>query len=216
MRPCLGQSSKSFFIGLLSIKVYGAAEVYNKIREKTDSADGNAGDEGKAKSPKLPEDWSIELEEDFLVFSHEDYWKIWVPYYFQVKRLKRTEQPKGTQAEIITFKTGFMKHVGHSGASRGTILFVRSPLKTNQDMKDFRAYWHKKVHRGRKTVQTEVPATKLKSEKSLNKSAGLHVESTLFRVKKSGYAVIYTAENGPYQWNRAHYIDFLREIELKK
>jgi hypothetical protein len=56
----------------------------------------------------------------------------------------------------------------------------------------------------------------LKSRHIVDETAQLHKEFTSWSDETGSFAVAYLGIEGTYQWNRQHFIDFLRVIKTRE
>ena len=64
---------------------------------------------------------------------------------------------------------------------------------------------------GAETPRT-LPFSGLESWSRYDAALRLHTEYTSWQTKKGPIAVVYSGMNGTYQWNRPHFIDFVRSV----
>jgi hypothetical protein len=186
--------------------VFGGSQVYKALTAK-------AGNDLPT-TMRVPDSFSLAMDRDLLrVRSQTGEWSVAVPYYFMIWQLKEFTATNGMKTQLLMVSTGAAKHTKVPGHSQATLMLISSP---SDDIASFRAYWMELIGISDKDKKTALGLRKLVSRSAHDTKTDLHKELVFFDSGGRTFAVFYSGIGGPYEWNRPHFIDFLRAIDLPK
>ena len=183
--------------------VYGGALVHKALKtpESTQSPS----------YMKVPEHFSLDLDGDLFRVSSNDYsWSVTFPYYFMISRLQEFDATNGLRTQILMVSTGAAVDRSEAGKSQATLLLIFSP-GANYD--EFSKYWVKNMGVDGTSEKRDLENTDRDSLYIYDSSAKLHREITIWSEREGPYAIAYLGNDGTYQWNRQHFIDFLHALK---
>jgi hypothetical protein len=181
--------------------VYGGNQVYNALKD--------------AKAPPmdpllaLPAGISLKYSQEMLLIDSDAGWRVAVPYYFMIGRLDDVTVPNGARWQILMVSTGTAKDVSKLGHSQATLLLVFGP---GADLKSSEDYWNKSLELPAGAEEQKLGVRGLTSRHHLQESLKLHKEVTFWKAESGTIGVFYLGNEGTYQWNREHFLDFLRAV----
>jgi hypothetical protein len=183
------------------LDVYGGALAFNAVKASTSAA--------KAPTLKLPQGISLGLEKDLFIVRSRSGWTLSFPYYFMIGRIAGFTAKDGPRTQLVMISTGAAKDKSAAGRSQATLLFLFSPDKSGA----FERYWI-----GQLGIRTEgkpiaLGVKGLSSRDTVEAQSMVHKELTSWSDSTGSFAVAYLGVEGTYEWNRQHFIDFLRAIE---
>ena len=183
--------------------VYGGSLVYNSIRSKQATP--------MKALMAVPTPFRLELDKDlFKISSKNGGWSVNVPYYFMIWNMNDFVATNGMKTQLVTISTGAAKDKSKLGHSQATLMFIYSPT---DDFKTFKEFWGKLFAIGPTSKKHELGIKGLFSQIAYDKSTYLHKELVFWSTSNASYAVAYLGIDGTYQWNRPHFLDFLRAIK---
>jgi hypothetical protein len=83
------------------------------------------------------------------------------------------------------------------------------------DLASFAPYWTKQLGFTGDEPQQELNIRSLKSRQRYDENQNMHHEYATWSSQHGQFVVVYLGLNGTYQWNRPHFLDFLRSIHEK-
>ncbi len=186
--------------------VYGGTEVFSHIRSTNFSK--------STQKTKLPDFLTLGMENDLIhVKAKEDGWRFKIPYYFMIFMAKQFVVTNGMQTQMMAISTGASKDISKAGRSQATIMLIYSP---GAEIKDFSEYWQKLfgilAHSEEKKVNIRFEKSRYIFDEKLN----LHKELITWKESKGSFAVSYMGIDGTYQWNRPHFLDFLKALKINQ
>ncbi len=193
---------KNFFSWSERLGVYGGNLVYNSLKSDQDSL-----------MPALnipPENILISLNNDmFDISSKKGYWSVSIPYYFMIWKVKDYVTKDGIKTQLIAISPGAASHDGQDGQSQSTLMFLYGP---GENSETFIQYWSKIFGFNGNEISEELPLDSLRSHKLYDKESSIYTEYTCLNSENGAVMVYYSGVNGPYQWNRPYFIDFLNSL----
>lgn len=184
--------------------VYGGASVYNKLKSEN----------SKEMSPQLelPSEISINLVDDlFVIASESQSWSMRIPFYFMIWAVNDSVFENGLRTQLIAFSTGAAKDQSEHGHSQATIMFIYTPQGNYEEVS---AYWKNAMGVDDKAIQKPLNYVSKNSLYSHDKALNLHKEITTWESENGIFAVAFLGNEGAYQWNRPHFIDFLNTLTV--
>lgn len=185
--------------------VYGGRLVYDAL--KTD------------KMPEVPDSTSVPagfdlaLRKDMLALSSKSgHWSFAVPYYFMIWGISELEPDGGPKTQVVSLSTGAAKDAGADGHSQATLTLFFGP---GADPDTFAPFWAKQLDFSGTEPEEALDVRSLRSRKRYDADQKLRLEYTSWSSPRGQYVVAYLGLDGTYQWNRPHFIDFLRSVEEK-
>ncbi len=183
--------------------VYGGSLVYNAVKSPDSVA--------MIPVMKLPDQITMSRNNDLLVVSAtKEGWSVKVPYYFMIWNVNDFTATNGMRMQLVALSTGASIDKSEAGRSQATIMLMFSP---SADFDDFSKYWKKGMGIDDKADKSFLDTDARKSLHYYDAAAKLHKEITIWREPHGLFAVAYLGIDGSYQWNRPHFLDFLRSLE---
>ena len=185
--------------------VYGGDLVHETVRVQPSSNDRPA--------MTVPEHFSLTLNENlFEVSSDEQGWSFTIPYYFMIWNMSEYVPTGGVRTQLVAFSTGTARDSSSTGHSQATVMFLYVPQANSEEVI---RYWKQAM--GMKITEQPSPigVRDLESAHSFDNQSKLHKEIVGWDGPDGVFIVIYIGIEGTYQWNRLHFLDFLRAVALK-
>jgi hypothetical protein len=184
---------------------YGGSLVYNRLRAPTSS-----------EMPSLlhpPTGISIRMDGDLLeVKSATGHWTVEFPYYFMIWTIGDVDATNGLRTQLLALSTGTARDKSAVGHSQATLLLVFSP---RADSNRFLASWKEQLGIPALAEEKALGVRQLRSQYHFDPQSNLHKEIVSWTEKQGPFAVVYLGLDGTYQWNRPHFIDFLRAVRIQ-
>lgn len=185
--------------------VYGGSLVYNRIRSPKSRE--------LPSQMRTPKGMSIELKDDLLrVQSIDGRWSVGFPYYFMLWNVADFNAKNGLRTQVIALSTGAAKDKSQLGYSQATLLLIFSP---GADTNVFVTSWRQQLNIGATKEEKVLPLRGLRAQYRFDPQTQLHTEFVSWTEKQGPFAVAYTGIDGTYQWNRPHFLDFLRALQIQ-
>lgn len=189
-----------FFSWSERLGVFGGHLVYNAV--KSDDA---------PKMPpllELPPGFDVALRRDMLeVSSSRGHWSVAVPYYFMVWNLLEWEVKDGPRTQLVAVSTGAAAHEGQEGHSQATLMLLFGP---GANESSFTQYWARHLGFDGKEETKPLGVRSLETRRRFDASTNMHSEYTSWPSPHGPFVVAYLGIDGTYQWNRPHFVDFVR------
>lgn len=165
----------------------------------------------KTKPP--PDSFDLILEgTDFTLTSKLGGWSVSYPYNFMLWTLEDFTPDVASRTQSVSLSTGFARHTSSHENSQATILMFYSVDKdTGWLEREMRAYYG--VPSNSIPVEIELPG--LTAHKFFNEERNLWVEYLRLDpgdAREGALVVVFLGIDGTYQWNRPHFLDFLRSL----
>jgi len=106
--------------------------------------------------------------------------------------------------------TGASKDTSKAGRSQATLMLFFSPAA---ELAPFESFLKSQLAIKGTDEVAALGVRELKSQKNFDSALGLHREIVTWASPKGACAVIYLGNDGAYQWNRPHFIDFVRAVQ---
>lgn len=157
-----------------------------------------------------PESFSLALDgTEFTLTSNLGGWSASYPYNFMLWGLKDSATDDGPSVQRVTLSTGFARHEGQKGYSQATIMLVYAP---SGDLAELERSVHDYFSIPPDSTPFEIELSGLFAHKYFDEGTNLHVEYVRVDPGEGMYVVVYSGIDGSYQWNRPHFVDFLRSL----
>jgi hypothetical protein len=161
----------------------------------------------------VPAGFELALQQDMLVLSSDSgRWSVAVPYYFMLWRIAEFEAKGGPRTQLVALSTGAALHKGWAGHSQATLMLLFGPGASRSS---FVPYWTKQLGFSGDEPAQDLGLRSLESRRRYDESQGMHHEYTAWSSRRGQFVVAYLGVNGTYQWNRPHFIDFVRSVQEK-
>lgn len=184
---------------------YGGSLVYNRIRSPKSRE--------LPSQMRTPKGMSIELKDDLLrVQSVDGRWSVGFPYYFMLWNVADFNTKNGLRTQVIALSTGAAKDKSQLGYSQATLLLIFSP---GADTNVFVTSWRQQLNFRATKEEKVLPVRGLRAQYRFDSQTQLHTEFVSWTEKQGPFAVAYTGIDGTYQWNRPHFLDFLRALQIQ-
>ena len=192
---------QALFVNADNLGVFGGSQIFGALK-----------DPGAADMPRranMPPGLGLKLDGDLLRVRSDLGWSFAVPYYFMIWNVADQRTPAGRR-QLVVVSTGTAADGSPLGHSQATLMFFFSPDDLGKMSDDF-------LRNGLRvlagTPSQPLGVRDLMSEHTFNESLKLHTEATSWARGSGSYLVAYSGNDGTYQSNRPHFLDFLRSIE---
>jgi hypothetical protein len=185
--------------------VFGGSHVFNAVKKP----------EALPMAPAmvLPAGISLGLVKDLFAVQSELGWSVRFPYYFMIWNVNDFTATGGSRTQLLAVSTGAARDKSDLGHSQATLLLLYAPDTKIESVND---YWTKKLGIVATVKPEPLNVRGLQSRHVLDKPLRLHKEITTWSGPSGSFAVIYTGIDGTYQWNRPHFLDFVRAVKSAK
>jgi hypothetical protein len=183
--------------------VFGGALAFNAIKAPTSSA--------RTPGMKMPDGISMELIKDLFTVKSTTGWSISFPYYFMVWNIGDFVAKGGPRTQLVALSTGAAKDKSQAGRSQATLVFLYSP----EEYETFDKYWREQMGVDANVESKPLGVKGLASRHVIEASSKLHKEFTSWSAPEGSFAVAYLGIEGTYEWNRPHFVDFLRSVSAQ-
>jgi hypothetical protein len=182
--------------------VYGGNLVYNAVKRA----------DAPTLNPTLlpPEGMTLELRDDLLVVRSDLGWSVPMPCYFMIAKLGDRKLINGLRAQTMIVSTGAAKDAGSLGHSQATLILSYAP---QADLAEARALWENQLEIRPSDERVELGVRGLVSQRNYKKEVKLHREVVSWSTPRGAMTVAYLGNEGTYQWNRQHFLDFLAALQ---
>lgn len=184
--------------------VYGGSLVFNRVR-------GPAAAQQKPLNA-LPKGIQLDLRSDLLHIQSDLGWSVSVPYYFMIGQVGDFRAANGLRTQLAVVSTGAAKDRGEQGHSQATLMLFYSP---DADPAAFRAFWEREFEIVKSDDRVSLGVNDLTSQRNVERAGLLHRELVFLDAGRGALGVAYLGNDGTYQWNREHFLDFLRAVQIK-
>jgi len=169
--------------------------------------------QGEALVPDLPllPAMNLSLRGDLFNLK-ADGWEVAFPYYFMIGRVGNVPNAGGKPAEMVIISTGAAKDKSTTGHSQATLMVVYS---AGGELAPFKAFWEKLIPISAGDERVELGVRGLTSQRNFDDKLQLHRELVAWKTPQGVIAVAYLGNEGTYQWNREHFLDFLRALRTE-
>lgn len=186
-----------------SLGVFGGAYVFNAVKAPSSAA--------KTARMKLPEGIDLHLTNDVFTLRSNFGWSIMFPYHFMIWNVGDFTAKDGPRTQLVALSTGAAKDESQAGRSQATLVFMFSPEKHET----FVRYWRAKMGIGANIKPAALGVKNLESRFVVDEATKMHKEFTSWSDATGSFGVAYIGIEGTYEWNRPHFIDFLRFTKTK-
>ncbi|HEV8330328.1 MAG TPA: hypothetical protein VGQ22_02810 [Steroidobacteraceae bacterium] len=182
--------------------VYGGNLVYNAVKVA----------DAPALSPTLlpPEGMTLALRDDLLVVKSELGWSVSMPYYFMIGRLADFKAITGLRTQLMIVSTGAAKDRSPVGYSQATLMLIYTP---QVELAEARKYWEQELQIKPTDERVELGVRGLVSQRNHVDAGHMWREIVSWQAPRGAMTVTYMGNDGTYEWNRPHFIDFLRALQ---
>ncbi|MES2947652.1 MAG: hypothetical protein V4858_03830 [Pseudomonadota bacterium] len=183
---------------------FGGSQIFNSVKAGSSPT--------RTPGMKLPEGLSISLAKDLLTVQSSAGWSVSFPYYFMIWNVGDFTAKGGPRTQLVALSTGAAKDSSQAGKSQATLMFMFSP----DEYRSFESYWRRQLGIGAEIKSNELGVKSLSSRHIVDAPTKLHKEFTSWSNPTGSFAVAYLGIEGTYEWNRPHFIDFLRVVAATK
>jgi hypothetical protein len=183
--------------------VFGGSQAFNAVKDPALTA--------QEPTLKLPEGISLSLAKDLFTIHSTSGWTVSFPYYFMIGTVREFIATSGSRTQMVIVSTGAAKDKSKAGKSQATLMLVFSPQKYQL----FEKYWREQYGVGAEVTPQALGVSNLSSRHTVDAPMMLHKEFTSWSDSRGSFAVAYLGIEGTYEWNRQHFIDFVRAIVTK-
>lgn len=195
---------ESLFYWSEQLAVFGGSQIFNAVK----SAD-------RPNMPELmqvPEPFVLSLEGDlFEIESKTEGWSVTFPYYFMVSTISDFTAKNGMRTQLISLSTGSAVDESPAGKSQATLMLAYSP---GANIDDFSGFWLGNLGFVEPAKTKSLNGGARSSFYSYSTETLLHTEISIWEEPNGVFAVVYMGIDGTYQWNRPHFLDFVRALEV--
>lgn len=182
--------------------VYGGNLVYNAVKRA----------DAPALSPILlpPEGMTLALRDDLLVVKSELGWSVSMPYYFMIGKLSDLKVTTGQRTQFVIVSTGAARDASDVGYSQATLMLMYAP---QADSAEARRFWEQQLQIKPTDEHVELGVRGLVSQRNHLDDVKLWREIVSWSAPRGAITVAYLGNDGTYEWNRQHFIDFLGALQ---
>jgi hypothetical protein len=157
----------------------------------------------------VPSAFNLTLNGSYLTLSASSpAWSATFPYHFMVADLRDFETSNGQRTLMSIVSTGFGRHNG-DGASQATLMLISSSGESPEAFSDF---WLQGFGFDGEVTSGDNLPDGFASYRRFDAETKLHYEVLFPDSRKSLVAVAYLGIDGTYQWNRPHFLNFLKNL----
>lgn len=180
--------------------VFGGSQIFNSVK----------ADSSPPRTPgmELPEGLSLSLASDLFTVHSRSGWSVSFPYYFMIWNVGDFTAKGGPRTQLVALSTGAAKDKSQAGKSQATLMFMFS----SETYEPFERYWRGQLGIGTEIKAKDLGVRNLSSRHIVDAPMKLHKEFTSWSTSTGSFAVAYIGIEGAYEWNRPHFIDFLRAV----
>jgi len=188
------------------LRVYGGGLVYNALRAP--------GRPEMPPSMKVPRGFTLTLKDNLLeVRSEAGGWSVTVPYYFMIWNINDFTATGGARTQLLALSTGAATDVSPARRSQATLVLMFSP---GADAVTVASYWRRRFGIAGDAETVPLGVRGLIAQRALDNSSRLYKEFVTWAEPQGPFVVTYTGIDGTYQWNRPHFLDFLRALKVQQ
>jgi hypothetical protein len=187
------------------LSVFGGATSFNAVKAASSPA--------QTPRMKLPPGVELLLNNDLLTVRSDLGWSITIPYYFMIWNVGDFTATNGARTQLVALSTGAAKDGSGAGRSQATVVFMFAPGK---EFEAFDAYWSAQMNVGMDVKPISLGVKSLRSRHVVDQPKKMHTEFTSWSDSTGSFAVAYLGAEGPYEWNRPHFLDFLQLVETTR
>lgn len=182
--------------------VYGGSNVFNEVRLPSEPEMPSTLDP--------PASISIRMHGDLLeIESKNGSWAFEIPYYFMPYMVTEFTAKNGMPTQFLAISTGATKDKSEAGRSQATLMLIYSP---DVDFATFKSFWTEALGIPADAKESELGYKQLSSKYYFDASTQIHTEALIWSEGSGAFALTYGGVDGTYQWNRQHFLDFLRSL----
>ena len=164
-----------------------------------------------APTPQLPvpAPFALHLDGELLVLSAESGgWSARFPYHFMPWRLDQVTPAGGARTLLAAVSTGTARHAKRPGHSQSTLMLAVAP---GADHAAFVEHWSGVARTG-DPLPEGADLASVRNRVFYDPKSDVHTELLHWRTPAASVALLYAGVDGPYQYNRPHFLDFLRGL----
>jgi hypothetical protein len=182
--------------------VYGGNLIYNAVKRA----------DAPALSPTLlpPEGMTLALRDDLLVVKSDLGWSVSMPYYFMIGKLSDIKVTTGQRTQFVIVSTGTAKDASDFGYSQATLMLMYAP---QADSAEARKIWEQSMQIKPTDEHVALGVRGLVSQRNHLDEQKMWREIVSWSAPRGAITVAYMGNDGTYEWNRQHFIDFLRALQ---
>ncbi len=181
--------------------VYGGNLVFNRVKAETM--------ELAPPVLELPPGIRLSLHDDLFELQSDSGWQVTFPYYFMIGAVRDMATNDAGRTQLIVISTGAAKDTSKTGHSQATLMLFFSPGAT---LPEFKSHWQSQLQIRSEDESLPLGVRGLTSQKNFDEKLKLHREMVAWSTPKGACAVVYLGNDGTYQWNRPHFIDFVNAV----
>jgi hypothetical protein len=181
--------------------VYGGSRVFNQVRLPSE--------------PEMPSVLEppptivISVHGDLIRIESSSNWGFDVPYYFMPFMVTEFTANNGMPTEFLAISTGAARDKSESGQSQATLMLIYSH---DVDFADFEEFCTEQIGIPADAEKSELGHEQLTAKYWIDTSTQIRTEAVMWSNGAGAFAVTYGGVDGTYQWNRQHFLDFLRSL----
>ena len=181
--------------------VYGGSMVFNEVRLPSEPE--------MALMLEPPASIAISMNGDLLRIESPPHWGFDVPYYFMPFIVTEFTANNGMPTQFLAISTGASKDNSEAGRSQATLMLIYSQ---DVDFSEFEEFWTDQIGIPENAQDSELGYARLTAKYWLDDSTKIHTEALIWSRGSGSFAMTYGGVDGTYQWNRQHFLDFLRSL----
>ncbi len=136
-------------------------------------------------------------------------WELAVPFYFPIRQMAQADAG-GIASNYVVLNTAFAQLTSQNNIAQSMIIFTHAP---HADPEAFDKVWMGRIGVAAiNEIDAQIPGSRSFQIDDLR--LRVRFELTLLNNETGCYAVLYQGRFGPFEANRVHYHDFLRQMRL--
>ena len=181
--------------------VYGGNLVFNQVKSETMKL--------QPALMELPPGIRLSLHGDLFKLESDTGWQVSFPYYFMIGAVRDMTTKNDARTQLIIISTGAARDSSKTGHSQATLMLLYSP---GTALAEFKSFWQPQIPINSDDKSIALGVRDLTSQKNFDEKLKLHREMVAWSMPQGACAVVYLGNEGTYQWNRPHFIDFLSAV----
>jgi hypothetical protein len=185
--------------------VYGAEDIFRVVRGSSPLQTSSG--------PALPPGITVALNGEALDLSSSGKWSVSVPATFFIFDLRTATESQGLTTEAAVIATGTAPDAAPPGYSQATIAVIYTE---GSRPSVFSATWLERFGVPQSVLPEGIDGSTFKSRRAYDSTTRLHKEVVFIESSRASMAVLYSGLDGTFQWNRPHFVDFLRNLNVPR
>lgn len=148
---------------------------------------------------------------NYSINSEKNNWSVDFPYYFMISKMYPFRANYGTEVQYIKLSTLYANHLQDDQYSQSTISLIVSPTEDAQTVINF---WLKAFKITADSLNEDFELD-FQNYYDFDKLISMHKEITFINRGDCVFVLGYLGLDGPYQSNRIHYLDLIKNLKYQ-